>query len=110
MSFVSSRQLSTLPMISCSSRIWASTRASVEKPVLPRRFLVSPSSSKSTVAELLRRADRELVAGELEDLALELGDPLRHPLADLRQALGVELHADPLHRRQDLDQRHLDLA
>ena len=39
------------------------------------------------LAELLRRADRELVAGELEDLALELGDPLRHPLADLRQPL-----------------------
>ena len=43
------------------------------------------------LAELLRRADRELVAGELEDLALELGDSLRHALADLRQALGVEL-------------------
>ena len=61
-------------------------------------------------AELLGRADRELVPGELEDLALQLGDPLGHALADLGQPLGVELDAGALHGGQDLDQRHLDLA
>ena len=62
------------------------------------------------LAELLRRADRELVPGELVDLALELGDALRHPLADLGEALRVELDAGALHRGEHLDQRHLDLA
>ena len=49
-SFVSSRQVSILGTISCSSRIWPSTLASVEKPVLPRRFLVSSRSTNSTSA------------------------------------------------------------
>ena len=37
-------------MISCSPRMAWSTRASVEKPVLPRRFLDSPSLVNSTSA------------------------------------------------------------
>ena len=41
----SSRQRSIFGMISCSSRIACSTRASVEKPVLPRRLRESPSFS-----------------------------------------------------------------
>ena len=48
--------------------------------------------------------------GEVEDLGLELGDALGHPLADRRQTLGVDADPDPLHRRQDLDQRQLDLV
>ena len=54
---------------------------------LAAALLGQPELLEEHRAELLRRADRELVAGELEDLALELGNPLRHPLADLRQAL-----------------------
>ncbi len=60
--------------------------------------------------ELLGRADRELVAGELVDLRLELVDLLVHPGADLGEALGVELEADALHLRERFDQRHLDLV
>ena len=111
MSFVSSRQRSTFSTIGCSSRSWPSTRASVEKPVLPRRFLVSPSSSKKTTPELLRRADRELVPGELVDLGLELGDLLARtrrrsrPGAWCRACRPIALHLG-----EHLDQRHLDLV
>ena len=45
MSWLSSRQRSISGTISCSSRIDCRTRASVEKPVLPRRFFDSPSFS-----------------------------------------------------------------
>ena len=62
------------------------------------------------LAELLRRADGELAAGEVVDLALELVDPLGHALADLREALRVQLHAGALHGGEHLDQRHLDLV
>ena len=62
------------------------------------------------LAELLRRADRELVAGEVEDVGLELLDPLAEAGRDLREALGVDADADALHRREDLDQRHLDVV
>ena len=50
-------------------------------------LLGQPELLEEHLAELLRRADRELAPGELVDLALELVDPLGHPLADLRQAL-----------------------
>ena len=46
MSVESSRQRSIFGTISCSSRIACSTRASVEKPVLPRRFRERPRRSK----------------------------------------------------------------
>ena len=48
--------------------------------------------------------------GVLVDLSLELGDLLLHAGADLREPVGVELQPDPLHLRQHLDQRHLDLV
>ena len=73
-------------------------------------LLGQPQLFEEDLAELLRRADRELVAGELVDLALELGDPLRHALADLRETLRVELDAGALHGGEHLDQRHLDLV
>ena len=61
-------------------------------------------------ADLLRRADRELLLGQLEDLLLQGLDPLAEAGADLGQALGVELEALAFHRRQHVDQRQLDLA
>ncbi len=61
-------------------------------------------------ADLLRRADRELLLGQLEDLLLQRLDPLAEAGADLGQALGVELQPLAFHRRQDVDQRQLDLA
>ena len=110
-SLVSSRQVSIFSTIGCSSRIWARTRASVEKPVLPRRLRVRPSSSKRTSADLLRRADRELLARPARRSRVSSWS-IRSPKpgADLGQPLGVELQPLPLHRRQHLDQRQLDLA
>ena len=61
-------------------------------------------------ADLLRRADRELLLGQLEDLPFEGVDPLAEAGADLGQALGVELQPLAFHRREDVDQRQLDLA
>ena len=61
-------------------------------------------------ADLLRRADRELLPGQLVDLLFERVDPLAEPGADLGEPLGVELQPLALHRRQHLDQRQLDLA
>ena len=61
-------------------------------------------------ADLLRRADRELLLGQLEDLLLQRLDPLAEAGADLGQALGVELQPLAFHRREDVDQRQLDLA
>ncbi len=61
-------------------------------------------------ADLLRRADRELLAGELVDVLLQLVDPLAEAGADLGEALGVELQPLAFHRREDADQRQLDLA
>ena len=61
-------------------------------------------------ADLLRRADRELLLGQLEDLLLQGLDPLAEAGADLGQALGVELQPLAFHRRQHVDQRQLDLA
>ena len=69
-----------------------------------------PQLLEEDAADLLRRADRELLAGELEDLLLQGRDPLAEPGADLGKALGVQLQAFALHRRQHLDQRQLDLA
>ena len=109
-SLVSSRQDSIFSTIGCSSRIWARTRASVEKPVLPRRLRVRLELLEEDVADLLRRADRELLLGQLVDLLLQGGDPLAEAGADLGQALGVELQPLALHRREDVDQRQLDLA
>ena len=97
-------------MIACSSRIAASTRASVEKPVLPRRFFDRPSFSNRIVAELLRRADRELLARELLDLALELGAP-RRPRARSRASRAVSsLMPARSISTQHVDERQLDLA
>ena len=101
-SWLSSRQRSILGMISCSSRIACSTRASVEKPVLPRRLRDRPSFSNRICAELLGRAEDELLAREVPDLALERRrSPRRTRSLISRQALDVEPHARALHVAQD---------
>jgi hypothetical protein len=44
-------------MISCSARIACSTRASVEKPVLPAALAREAELDEQHLGELLRRAD-----------------------------------------------------
>ena len=61
------------------------------------------------LAELLRRADHELLAGQREDLAFERRDLLAHALGDLRQAVDVQAHAEQLHLAQHGHERQLDL-
>src|SRR6185312_15673898 len=56
------------------------------------------------LAQLLRRADRELLPRELPDLALERGDALAEARADLGEPRGVDPHAGPLDVDQHLDQ------
>ena len=80
------------------------------EPGLATALLGQPELVEEHARQLLRGADRELVPGVLVDLSLELGDLLLHAGADLREPVGVELQADPLHLRQHLDQRHLDLV
>ncbi len=60
--------------------------------------------------ELLRRADRELVPGEVPDLVLKLVGPAGDPRRHLLDALRVDEDPGALHRRQHLDQRHLDVG
>ena len=62
------------------------------------------------LAELLRRADHELLAGELPDLALELDDVGADAGGDDLQRLRVELDALLLGLAQDVDERELDLV
>ena len=61
-------------------------------------------------ADLLRRTDRELLLGQLEDLLLQRCDPLAEARTDLGQTLRVQLQPLAFHRRQHVDQRQLDLA
>ena len=87
-----------------SSRSWRRSRAPRGSPRARARrsrsrscraaSCVRPSFSNRISAELLRRADRELLARQLVDLALELGRSRSPTLAaDLAEPLGVELHA-----------------
>ena len=76
---------------------------------MPRRLRESPSFSNRIGAELLRRADRELLAGELPDAPLELGRARAEALADLAQALHVELHPGALHLHEHVHERQLHL-
>ena len=109
-SFVISRQRSTLGTISCSERICDRTLASVEKPGLPAALAAEPELVEEDLAELRRRADRELVARQRPDLGLQrlgLTGELRR---DRGQPIRVELHALALHPGEHLDQRHLHLG
>ena len=62
------------------------------------------------LAELLRRAEVERLAGELVGLLLEREHALAELAALLREHAGVDQHAVALHAEQDLAHRHLDLA
>ena len=77
---------------------------------MPRRFFDRPSFSKRICAELLGRADHELLARERPDLALEAVDLLAHARVDLGEALLVQPHAGDLHVAQDAHERQLDLG
>ena len=61
-------------------------------------------------AELLRRADHELLARELPDLALELDHLRPDPGRDRLELLRVELDAGLLGLAQDVHERQLDLV
>jgi hypothetical protein len=86
-------------MIGCSSRIACSTRASVEKPVLPRRFFDSAELVEQHRAELLRRADDELLARQVQ---ISRSRPWisSRTRVDLGQAVAVQAHAGDLHVAQ----------
>src|SRR5207302_1721974 len=58
--------------------------------------------------ELLRRAEHELLARELERLRLELLDSVREPRRDLPHAIRVDLDAGVFHRREHGGERKLD--
>src|SRR5713101_5541921 len=60
--------------------------------------------------ELLRRAEHELLARELERLRLELLDAVRESRRDLAHAIRVDLDADVLHRREHRGERKLDVV
>ena len=62
------------------------------------------------LAELLRRADHELLAGVLPDLALELVGVGADAARDRLELLGVELDALLLALAQDVDERQLDVG
>src|SRR6476661_2060632 len=62
------------------------------EPRLAPALLRQTEPGEQHLAELLWRADRELVPRKLEDLALELGDSVGHSRPDLGQALAVELY------------------
>ena len=76
--------------------------------------LAAPLARQAELAEqdllqLLGRAERELLAGELVDLGLERVGLGLDPLGDLVQALGVELDPGELHVAQDPHDRQLDV-
>ena len=58
---------------------------------------------------LLRRAEHELLAGEVGRERLELLDPVLEPRRDLAHAVGVDLDAGVLHRREHGGERQLDV-
>ena len=69
-----------------------------------------PELDEQHLGELLRRADHELLAGELPDLALELGGGGAHAEPGLLEPRGVELDAGLLGLAQHAHERQLDLA
>ncbi len=100
-SWLSSRQRSILGTIGCSSRIACSTRASVEKPVLPRRLRDRPSFSNRISPSCWGEPIVNSVPQRSQISRSSAGDLLAHAPADLVEALDVEAHALDLHRAQD---------
>ena len=66
-----------------------------------------PELAEEDVAELLGRADVELLAGELVDLGLDRRRLLREGAGEARKDLPVDLDAAPLHAREHRHQRPL---
>ena len=60
------------------------------------------------VAQLLGRADVEIVADRAVNRCLDLGDALPEIFRQLGERFAVDLDPFPLHRRDDRDQRPLD--
>ena len=111
MSWLSSRQRSIFGMIACSSRIACSTRASVENPGLAAALARQPELVEQDRAELLGRADRELLARPARrSRARRSAISSCDARADPRQALLVEPDARDLHVAQHRDERQLDLV
>ena len=69
-----------------------------------------PELDEQHLGELLRRADHELLARELPDLALELRGVGADAGRGLLEAAGVELDADLLGLAQHAHERQLDLG
>ena len=69
-----------------------------------------PEHLEQDAGHLLRRAEHELLAGQLVRARLELLDAVGQPRGDLAHAVGVDADADVLHRRQHLGERQLDVA
>ena len=59
-------------------------------------------------AELLRRAEHELLAGEVVRAGLELLDPVAEARGDLAHPVRVDPDARVLHRREHGGERKLD--
>ena len=83
---------------------------SVEKPVLPLRPGREAELLEQDPADLLRRAEHELLAGEVVGPRLELLDHLAQPRRDLAHPVLVDLHPGVFHRGEDRRQRELDVA
>src|SRR5690606_26101027 len=62
------------------------------------------------LAELLRRADIELAAGELVDLLLERSEARLHVGRELLEVRGVDVNAHALDSREQIRDRQLDIA
>ena len=97
-------------MISCSSRIACRTRASVRVAGLAAALAGELELVEEDDAELLRRADHELLAGELPDVALELCDVGADAGRDGLELFRVELDPGLLGLPEDADERELDLV
>ena len=108
-SWLSSRQRSIFGTISCSSRIACRTRASVEKPVLPRRFLDRPSLLNRISPSCWGEPIVNSVPARSQISRSSVATSSLDAPADPLQALGVQPHALDLHAPQHLDQRQLDL-
>jgi hypothetical protein len=64
--------------------------------------------TEQDLADLLRAAEVERLAGQLLRPRLELRQPMGDLDALRRQPVAVDQHADALHLEQDLRHRHLD--
>ncbi len=78
---------------------------------MPRRLRVSPSLSNRIARQLLGRADRELLAGELVDVVLELRRSGRRRRSPTRPSLSTSSFTPSRSiSAQHVDQRQLDLV